>query len=313
GQPDTPQLDRCFSKTIELLKKYAVNTVDELAQKLVTENPPNAVDLIREAKIAIMTLFHRIEWQGIAAAYPNYKSFFETLFAGSSLPLDATMAASRCRVLTFNYDRLFERAFFLWANGLEPWNHKVETPYSFLNSGLDDPLREIRIRPDRFSFLKLHGGVGQAYRDNDLEMNRPPITSYDWQRFNQPSLPPLDDENYFPPPENSPTIIFPCEKARSAGSFKKYWERMKENAGAFCRSAHEIHIMGYSLPSLDLPHLKPWLQAAKACERIVLRNRPSEKSRLEELMEIVKWETDAPWSVEFKAEDFFCVSRNAVS
>jgi hypothetical protein len=155
------KLRDCVEQTCCLLTERRLQTIDELAKALRDVNP----DSIRKAKIAMSVFFFGIEEEAVGLATPNYAAFFDELFrfgTSSSPSLEERMKGTPCRVLTFNYDRLFERTFIEWAKREEPDNGEIGNDLrTFLNMGLGDP---IEIEPERFSLLKLHGGIGQFNR-----------------------------------------------------------------------------------------------------------------------------------------------------
>jgi hypothetical protein len=308
--PEVQELKRCVQKTVSLLDAREVDTLDALAQM----HDPFHVD-VKEAKIAMSAFFLSIEEEAARKAYANYAAFFEKLFSyGTCRSLREKAEQTPCRVLTYNYDRVFERAFVKWAKRQGPTSTEIaEDPHRFLNTGLR-LTHEIRIDPNRFAFLKLHGGVGQFCRDNDSGMNYP-----NWPALDKP-LPALNDNPYYEDPRqktNQPMIVFPRDKKEweqlhdadnKKWSFHGYLSVIWKAAEECCQQAKEIHIIGYSLPYIDLPFFKQLIQSAKDCERIVLRNRLAEKPRLEEAMESIQSECGAKWKIEYKAEDFFRIT-----
>jgi hypothetical protein len=109
---NTTELRRCVDQTCSLLKECNVSTIDQLSKRLYPDNRK----AILEAKIAMATLFLSIEERAVVEALPFYAEFFEELFHyGTSSNLEERAFASPCRVLSFNYDRLFEQTFIEWA------------------------------------------------------------------------------------------------------------------------------------------------------------------------------------------------------
>jgi hypothetical protein len=109
---------------------------------------------IYEARIATVALFLDLERKAKRTGLPRYAKFFDELF-GNSTDWTSASKKSRCDVLTFNYDRLFEIAFlirFRCDAGQYPLYGKT-----LLNSGLDFVQgTSIDFDANRFSFLKLH-------------------------------------------------------------------------------------------------------------------------------------------------------------
>ena len=105
---EAEQLRRCTVETCARMQELGVETIDQLAEHLNEEN----LDVIREAKLAMSAYFFSIEEAAVERAYANYEAFFEEMFQyGESHLLEDRAKATPCRVITYNYDRLFERTF----------------------------------------------------------------------------------------------------------------------------------------------------------------------------------------------------------
>jgi len=284
------------------------DTIDQLAESLNGSEP----EVILDAKLAMSIYFLAIEDAAVERALLNYTAFFEELFGfGNSEQLNERVKSTPCRVITYNYDRLFERAFIAWAKRIEPYNKDMADGLDgfvtkYLNTGLGD-LHKILFEQNRFSLLKLHGGVGQFSRTNDYgfkHIYRPQFGS---------STAEFIDENHYKPEGYSndiPTLIFPADKNvknsnQNSSSFIEYMKAVENQALAFCNQAEEIQIIGYSVQPIDYFSFKTMIAAAKDCKRIIVRNRASEKSRLMSTLEVLKGEFAATWKIEFQAEDFF--------
>jgi hypothetical protein len=292
------------------MMELGVETIDQLAGSLNGSEP----EAILDAKLAMSLYFLSLEDAAVERALPNYTAFFEELFRyGDSELLDKRTKSTPCRVITYNYDRLFERTFIEWVKRIEPYNKNMEDgPGGFvrkyLNTGIGDP-HEIEFEKDRFTLLKLHGGVGQFCRDGDYEFKhtyRPKFGS---------SIPDLIDKNHYKPEGYSgdiPTLILPADKGiqsrnPNGSSFVEYMETLETQALEFCRQAVEIQIIGYSIQQIDYFSFKAMIAKAKHCKRIVIRNRASEESRLMSTLEGLKEEFSAEWKIEFREEDFFAL------
>lgn len=301
------ELKEIITRTCRLLEETRSETLDKLAQILSDKNR-NAV---REAKLSLSALFFSLEDVATESAYPNYAEFFHELFHyGGSSSLEDRANATPCRVITYNYDRLFERTFIEWAKHEDPGNPELDNIDSFvkkfLNMGIHGS-EAFDVQPCRFSFLKLHGGIGQANRTGDYGLNFP----Y-WPEFGA-AIPPFLDKFYYEKEgqkTNEPTIVFPwdkqnCDRLSNGNSFGKYIKAAGSQAIEFCKSAKEIQIIGYSIQSIDYFDFKRLIVAAEGCERIVVRNRAEEESKLRRKLEALREESKATWEVEYKAEDFF--------
>lgn len=309
---ESKELYRCTMATCNRMMETGVETIDQLAAYLNGSEPA----VIRDAKLAMSVHFLSLEDAAVERAFWNYRRFFEELFRyGKSDLLAARVKATPCRVITYNYDRLFERAFIKWANQIEPDNKDMASGLdgfvtTFLNTGFGDP-HSIAFEQDRFSLLKLHGGVGQFSRTKDFgfkHIYRPQFGSF---------IPDYTDRDYYRPEEfanDIPTLIFPADKNlknsnQNGSSFVEYMKAVENQAMAFCQNAEEIQIIGYSIQQIDYFSFKGMIEAAKDCKRIVVRNRASEESRLVGMLEALKEEYAAPWKIEFRAEDFFAIEQ----
>jgi len=120
-------------------------------------------DAVRKAKIATTACFLEGEPLALHHQVTKYRDFIQHHLlreTGVGSPCRTKLEKSSARVLTFNYDRLFERSF---VETLADPSLKHLSPYQaeYLNSGLS-PFGEIaEIAKDRFCFLKLHGSVGR--------------------------------------------------------------------------------------------------------------------------------------------------------
>lgn len=303
---ESKELQRCMLDTCRRLMEAGVETIDQLAGSLNGSEP----EVIFDAKLAMSIYFLAIEDAAVEPSLLHYTAFFEELFRyGNSELLNERVKSTPCRVITYNYDRLFERTFIEWAKRIEPYNQDMLGGIDgfvtkYLNTGFSDP-HKIAFEKDSFSLLKLHGGVGQFSRTNDYgfkHIYRP--------RFGS-TITEFIDENYYRAEgytNDIPTLIFPADKGvknQSGSSFLEYMKAFESQALAFCQQAEEIQIIGYSIQPIDYFSFKAMIAAAKDCQRIVVRNRTSEESRLMRMLEGLKEELSATWKIEFRAEDFF--------
>ena len=299
------KLRGCAERTCELLSKHGRDTIDALAKVLGDANRV----AIKEAKIAMSVFFFGLEDDAVKLANPSYAAFFDELFRYGENPSPSLLERvekTPCRVLTFNYDRLFERTFIEWAKREEPGNEEIaQILNEFLNMGMGNG-HDVEIKPNRFSLLKLHGGIGQFNRDGPRDLGN--TSHLYWPEFGQP-IPPFDDEQYYQRQgykTNEPTIIFPHEKQDGdKSSFQGYDSKVWKQARDFCKLATEIQILGYSIQSIDYFWFKSLLREVKADARIVLRNRLTEKDKLLGKLEGIKDELKTKWTIDYMAEDFF--------
>ena len=304
---EAKKLKDCVEQTCDLLSEHGVETIDALAKVLRDTNRK----AIKKAKIAMSVFFFGLEDEAVTRAFPNYAALFDELFRYGDSPspsLEDRVKATPCRVLTYNYDRLFERTFIEWAKREEPENEKItENLETFLNMGIGNGY-DVVIKPDQFSLLKLHGGIGQFNRDGARDYQN---TSHLYlPEFGNP-IHPLNDDPYYQRKKyktNEPTIIFPHEKqAGDKSSFQGYDSKVWKQAREFCKDATEIQIIGYSLQPIDYFWFKSLLREAKTDAKIVLRNQLTEKDTLESRLSGIKEEFGAEWKIEYMPEDFFSI------
>lgn len=306
--PGASEIKRCVKQTVELMETLGVTTIDRLVQAYQHRDRL----AVKEAKIATSAFFLWLEEHGAHSAYQNYGSLFEELFDyGSRRSLKGRAKTTPCRVLTYNYDRLFERTFMKWAQLFDSENAEAASdPLRFLNAGLSD-IEEIQINTDRFAFLKLHGGTGEFYRDKDGGFRFP----Y-WPRLGQ-EIPAVSDDPFYSRPGykgDTPMIAFPKEKPefellhdpqRTTWSFNNYLSVVWKAARELCQRAVEINIIGCSLDFIDRPYFEyQLLQPAKHCRKIVIRNLESEKDHLLDTIERIKNRLEATWEIKYLAREF---------
>jgi hypothetical protein len=300
------KLRGCVERTCDLMSKHRVDTIDALARILGDTNRPT----IKEAKIAMSAFFFALEDDAVKLASPNYAAFFDELFRYWESPspsLDDRVKATPCRVLTYNYDRLFERAFIDWAKREEPGNGEIANNLNdYLNMGMGDGY-DVEIKSGQFSLLKLHGGIGQFNRDGPRDMGN--TSHLYWPKFGTAIPTEFNDDDFYERKNwrsIEPTIIFPHEKqAGDKSSFQGYDSKVWKHAREYCKFATEIHILGYSVQPIDYFWFKSLLLKAKADARIVLRNRLTEKDKLVGKLDGIKNELKAKWTIDYMVEDFF--------
>lgn len=300
-------IKRCVENTIQLMKKNEVSTIDQLAQFYSGSDR----QILADAKIAMSAHFLSIEQTACDKAYESYSAFFEDLLTfGNERSIEAKLKNTPCRVLTFNYDRLFERTFLKWVKRYEPQNvsHEGRGLHQSLNNGMND-IVDVRVHTDRFAFLKLHGGIGQSHRDNDGGFRYP----Y-WPELDK-DVPEIRDDNYFSRKgyeRDAPLIIFPAEKPAQLHenefkkwSFFRYSSSIWQAAQSICEQATEIRLLGYSIQFVDRLHFKEYLiKPAIKCQRITIENVPSSRREIERTLKTIRSELGASWQIEFEESRF---------
>ena len=165
----------------------------------------------RKAKIATAACFLAREKAARQQQIDKYKEFILRKVldqTGVSTPCRVRLQKTSARVLSFNYDRLFELAFFasFADNSISQFY-----PYSdaVLNSGLTVLGTGMEVHKDRFCFLKLHGSIGMCCRKDPFGQRVHPIGDVtDWKEQN------VTDGFYFSKEQSlyssiEPLIVFP--------------------------------------------------------------------------------------------------------
>ena len=144
---EAKEIHRCTVQTCEWMMKLGVETIDQLAGRLNGSEP----DLIRDAKIAMSIYFLSVEEAAVRRALKNYTAFFEELFRfGVSELLQERVRVTPCRVITYNYDRIFERTFIEWAKQVDCNNEDLSgSPDQFLQKYLNTGLGSRTVRHAR--------------------------------------------------------------------------------------------------------------------------------------------------------------------
>ena len=306
GHDDAIKLRGCVERTCGLLNKHGVDTIDALAKVLGDADRV----AIKEAKIAMSVFFFGLEDDAVKLANSSYAAFFDELFRYGESPspsLKERVEKTPCRVLTYNYDRLFERTFIEWAKREEPGNEEVtQNLNNYLNMGLGHGY-DLEVKAGPFSLLKLHGGIGQFNRDGANDHGN--TSHLYWPEFGTTIPTKFNDDEFYERKNwgsNESTIIFPNEKqSGDTSSFQGYDCELWKQAREFCKLATEIHILGYSIQAIDYFWFKSLLLKAKTDAKIVLRNRLTEKDRLVSKLDGIKDEFKAKWTIDYMAEDFF--------
>lgn len=295
---DASRLRKLVKQTIELFdrlrtKGIVAQTLDDLARivhsghladNTVGTNQMKNNRLVEDAKVAVAALFLSKETEAMKDGLTGYRSLMNRVFA-SSFGTDCRLALRNTpyRVLTFNYDRLFELAFrqYFPYDGTEAFYGPT-----VLNSGLYQALpQRVEVDLNRFSFLKLHGSVGlYSYEEAggcDHNHQIPDLV--------QPT--PITDEEFFlsggygihsNKPKSS-LIVFPHEKdflrdyPGNQFNFRFYIPEVWKAARHFASQAKEICVIGYSCPEPDFPGWSSLFDAASGCDQIVIQNPSADK------------------------------------
>lgn len=291
----TSRLRQCVEETVKLMQEQNVKTIDDLTMRIHAgafdrlEGLPAAHQhregQIWRAKLAMATLL--LSREGIAkkSGLQGYHDLLHELCPGAG-SWEQRLRKSRCSILTFNYDRLFEMAFLL-NNGPELKGKLLYGDY-YLNSGFskifDD---EITFANQGFSFLKLHGCVGRFV---DWKEGTPRYCSL-YGNIQPGEEIKIHDDTFFPKFDSQPNLrlqpllVFPHEKQHvQAGSphfsYTNYLEPVWQKAEKLIAEADDIWIIGYSFHALDRQSIISLLLKAKKCKHIVIQNINNEADRI---------------------------------
>ncbi len=293
------RIRECIEGTLHFLKHTRAETIDELAnlildgkcdEILANGHAPIAdrFSAVKSAKIAASALFLSKEANARELGLRAYKVLIEKMFPGSD-SWRTKLDRSEYRLLTFNYDRLFEMAFLDRFNVGIGQNPLYWT--TVLNSGFpplsDEP---VEISPDRFCFLKLHGSIG-VMASNWLGLQRVFHDSAGPIRGQEKGL---VDEHFFSQAGDArePLIIFPWEKhfiqSQRKNSFpaRDYIIPVWKHAAKVIAEASEIRVIGYSFHHIDAHSLIAMLANAVNCKRLIIQNLEGECARIETMLRV---------------------------
>jgi hypothetical protein len=285
--PECKRIKQAAENTAKLLTERGVSTIDSLVSSLTNErfglNFRSQVDeaaldeKIYDAKIATNALFLQLEPNALSRL-GRYERFLWKVFPGHG-HWQRELSKADTRVLTFNYDRLFEMAFvrrFQIDTGQYPiYGENV------LNSGLIFTEKEsVNIASDTFCFLKLHGSVGMAVRE---EYGKPCHYCHCDGITSSKSRPVADDDFYprrVKDPNDKrpePLIIFPNEKdyVRSNNNrfpYREYVTKVWHSAEQVVADATQINVIGYSFHPIDRKSLVNLLSKRRSGIPIVVQN-----------------------------------------
>ncbi len=294
-ESSAPKLHTLACKTLDVFDELIAQgspaqTLDDLAwlvhQGKIPTKPGTFKDehgyrIVEEAKTVIAAMFLAKESLSAAKTLAGYRSFLRRVFPNATR-CEQALGESPWRVLTFNYDRLFELAFRQHFN-VDPT--KAFYGEQLLNSGLY-PLapEKVEINASRFSLLKLHGSVGFSSIEEYGECNHYHMLP----DLLQPV--PISDETFFfgsgqgiySNRAKPSLIVFPHEKNHlreypgNKLPFRAYIPEVWRAAAEFVAAADELSIIGYSMPEPDWASMEKLLNKTKPSCRIVIQNPEAE-------------------------------------
>lgn len=316
AQDGIEHLRSCVQQTVDLLEDHGASTLDELAAKLPEPNSKNTRSQVEHAKLAMSLLFLDSENKAVVEALPAYSVLFNEMFsAGFSSNLKDRLESSNCRILTFNYDRLFEKCLHQWVSSQSTANLPIPSAEEInqIIGGVKFDGSKPCIQ-DSWLLLKLHGSVAQFNRTTVDHGN---LFYYPKEFGLSESAPALRDncfENWADTEGLRSTMFFPSDKdmdeeslaeRSNSAPFAFYQKFIWGKAKDFCSQASEIHIIGYSMQDVDWFSFKRLLSETKPSCKIVVRNADVKAGKLKEKMEWLKVEFGKSWPVEFHQERFY--------
>ncbi len=280
-------------ETVKLLDEYYISTLDELANRLLSgalrsdkkdesEYWKMAQKAVDRAKAAVSAYFLDLENEELDIS--AYKQFIDEHIpeTGSEarVPTDSPL-----RVLSFNYDRLFEIAFAQRFQDRRATDDQMLHGLEWMNCGIAFGEQNPVINRDRFSLLKLHGSVGHTIRGlfpesrHEIEFaargfgRMAPEANWD-----SDFVKPVPHGNTLDAAPYESTICFPIEKAKLIQSVEQnplraydkraYIATVWEAADDFMSRAKHVTICGFSGRGKDSAYLKRLIEKARAVESV---------------------------------------------
>lgn len=302
GRPQCTKLHKAVISTTKALQQYDCETIDELVRLLVTKAHGNNAILtaaetsladraVQFSKIATSAYLLSREAAAAGACGERYRGFLQTLFRNES-SWDKAAATSTDSVLSFNYDRLFERA---WRDHFQIGRSRHPHAPAGLNSGLLTSLaQDHSIDPDRFSFLKLHGCCGM-YVGEDWTPGSPETYCVPGADLRD-SPRELTDSDFFPETaqgessrySGEPLIVFPVEKPHTKPSsgarlpHRQYVQNVWQDALRRVSEADRLWFIGYSFQPMDHEDVASLLSGVKPGSTVVIQDLPESVKTLTE-------------------------------
>jgi hypothetical protein len=297
------RLRQIVAATADLMERSHTPTIDRLVRWIEEEpgklgsrpthydHPDNkpwrdktawAEQQVLNAKRVTMAMFLEREEAVRETALCGYRDFLGAIFDGCR-ELNSLTTTNR-RVLSFNYDRLFEIAFASYFN-LKGDCYVNCYGRELLNSGWDGAGGGGEgIAPDRFCFLKLHGSAAAWIKGTRGE---PHYFSCGVLRETERCI----NDDFFSPPGEKPSpipkenpepfIVFPHEKdgvlqRGHTPICKDYLDAIWHKAEELVSAAGEIWVIGYSFDRNDRMSLMNLLRRKTQDCLIVVQNPHAE-------------------------------------
>jgi len=268
-------MQRCQTPTIDRLARWIAEEPGKIGnQSVILDHPDNqpwkdkmtwADEQVLNAKRVTIAMFFEREEKVRETALCGYRDFLGDIFDENRDP--DSLSRTPSRVLSYNYERLFEIAFADYFNFTRD---RYVSCYDkeLLNSGWDGLVKEgEEFAPDRFCFLKMHGSAAAwVYARHGKPQYEPCVVSREAARL-------INDDFFWPPgrrlspilSENSePFIVFPHEKENVRSGWhpvcRNYLQAIERQAGVLVENAREIWVVGYSFDRNDRPSLMELLR-----------------------------------------------------
>jgi hypothetical protein len=286
-ETSAPKLHKLTRQTLDLFDKLKqqgchAQTLDDLAW-LIDQGKFRELyygreeNLISQAKTVVSAMFLAKESEQVAKNLSGYRNFLRRIFP-EAIQCGSALLASPWRILTFNYDRLFELAF--------RQHFDVDMSQTFygptvLNSGLFLVVPEqVQIDTNRFSLIKLHGSVGFYGMNEHGRCSHYHMIPDPAKRVS------ITDETFFFGGDHGvfsnsvkpSLIVFPHEKnhlkryPNNTLPYRFYLPEIWRAARAVISNADEIWIIGYSVPEADWFPLESLLSSAPDSCQIIVQN-----------------------------------------
>ncbi len=291
------RIQKAVLDTVSLLKEHHFQTLDELVYSVMQraldlkmlssiENYSRRLRIIHDAKVATAAYFMSLEGAARTNSLSGYRSLVHRTLGGAD-DLFSASRSSGCRILSFNYDRLFEIALFR----LRGMDHRY-LPYGkdMLNAGLSHAFGdEFGFRENGFCLAKLHGSVGVRIEE---QHGRPKYSFYDDVTAKDSQSVPNDlmffgsSAGPFRGDNVEPLIVFPWEKDFVLGGnsnklpYRSYLESVWRQAELVMSSASEVRFIGFSFAAMDIKWTLSLLKCVTSGTRVLVQNLAGEAEAL---------------------------------
>jgi hypothetical protein len=289
SRPNAERLRNSVWGTVALMEKHHTPTIDRLTRRLylerdrgasgsseaqIRENLVSYRDQVLDAKIVTVAMFLDREANARTTGLLGYEDFLGAAFEGNRDP--AALKTTPARVLSFNYDRLFEMAladYFGLGSSLDLYAEGVRNPGASRLSA-----------EDGFRFLKLHGTVGMRVT------LKPTGPNYDVYTMLENASLVIDDDLFWRPGSKTavnrgehgdPLIVFPHEKEimrerETSHVCATYLDDTWREAEKLVQETKQIWVVGYSFDPNDRKSMMDLLRRKTPTCDIIVQNPVAE-------------------------------------